>query len=488
MLDKIKQLTKETAVYGVSTMVGRFLTFLLVPFYTHVFVRADFGVYSNIYAFIGIFNIIFVYGMDAAFLKYASKVEVSDDKDNFSTPFLCLLFTGVIISVLIILERVAILNFLEVPVSYSKLIIYSAGILFIDTASVIPFLKLRLERRATKFAIFKLLNIVVNVVFNLLLILKFKMGIEAIFISNLFGTLTSLILLFPTINKYLRVRIHVPLIKKLLRFGLPFFPASIAAMLIQVVDKPIITYLTDLTTVGVYNACYKLGVFMLLVVIMFQYAWQPFFLQNADEKDAKELFSKILTLFSIVGGVIVVFLSLFVDDIVKFKIFGRSLIASPYWGGLHIVPIVLLAYLFYGLYVVFSAGIYIKEKSIYVPIITGTGAAVNIGLNFLLIPMYGLMGAAFATFASYVVLALGYFMVTQRFYKINYEYAKVIKIFLAIFVICFIYYYLLYTNHLLLIYRIILFLAYIAFIAAFVFERRELQFIKEKAFKRLNLN
>jgi O-antigen/teichoic acid export membrane protein len=486
MLDKIKQLSKETAIYGISTMVGRFLNFLLVPFYTHIFNRTEFGVYSNIYAFVGIFNIIFIYGMDAAFLKFASKVEVGDDKDNFSTPFLSILLTGIILSAAIALARYPILEMLEVPASYSKLIIYSAGILLIDSLNVIPFLKLRLERKAGKFAAFKLTNIIVNVIFNLVLLLVFKFGIEAIFISNLLATLSSLILLSPTIKQFLRFRLYSPLLRKLLKFGLPFFPASIAAMLIQVVDKPILAHMKDLKTVGTYNACYKLGVFMLLFVSMFQYAWQPFFLQNAEEKNAKELFSKILTLFSIVGGITVIFFTLFTDNIVEFKFFGRSLIAAAYWGGLKIVPIVLLAYLFYGLYVVFSAGIYIKEKSIYVPLVTGIGAIVNVGFNIILIPGYSIMGAAFATLASYVVLAAGFFIVTQKFYRINYEYSKVIKIFLAILIINFIYYYLLYNNYLFFVYKLILFLAFTLFIAFFVFEKKEILFLKEKILKRLS--
>jgi O-antigen/teichoic acid export membrane protein len=486
MLDKIKQLSKETAIYGISTMVGRFLNFLLVPFYTHIFTRTEFGIYSNIYAFIGIFNIIFVYGMDAAYLKHASKVQTGDDKDNFSTPFLLVFSTGIVLSILIIIVRFPILSLLEVPASYSKLIIYSAGILLVDTLNVIPFLKLRLENKATKFAAFKLTNIIINIIFNLILLLVFKFGIEAIFISNLIATLSSLILLSPTIRQNLRFKFYTPLLKKLLRFGLPFFPASIAAMLIQVIDKPILAHLKDLKTVGTYNACYKLGVFMLLFVSMFQYAWQPFFLQNAEEKNAKELFSKILTLFSIVGGITVIFFTLFTDNIVKFNFFGRSLIAAAYWGGLKIVPIVLLAYLFYGLYVVFSAGIYIKEKSLYVPLVTGLGAIINVGFNLILIPGFSIMGAAFATLASYVVLAAGFFIVTQKFYKINYEYSKVLKIFSAILIINGIYYYLLYNNYLYFVYKLIMFLAFTLFIAFFVFEKKEILFLKEKILKRLN--
>ena len=157
----------------------------------------------------------------------------------------------------------------------------------------------------------------------------------------------------------------------MIKFGFPFLPAGFAIMLVQVIDVPILEKLTDLETVGIYKANYKLGIFMMLFVNMFQFAWQPFFLQNAKEPNAKEMFSKVLTYFTLVGSVILVLLSLFITDIAKIKIAGFSLIGSQYWAGLNIVPIILLAYLINGMYSVFSAGIYIEEKSIYVPIITG---------------------------------------------------------------------------------------------------------------------
>ncbi len=199
-------------------------------------------------------------------------------------------------------------------------------------------------------------------------------------------------------------------------------------MLVQVIDVPILQKLTDLKTVGIYKANYKLGIFMMLFVNMFQFAWQPFFLNNAKEENAKELFSKVLTYFTIVGCSMLVLLTLFISDIVKINIAGFSLIGANYWGGLYIVPVILLAYLFNGFYVVFSAGIYIEEKSIYAPIVAGLGALTNVVANYLLIPHLNIMGAAIATLASYVVMAAGYYIVTQKFYKIHYDYVKLAKV------------------------------------------------------------
>jgi len=480
MFDKLKQLTKDTGVYGISTIIGRFLTFILTPYYTHVFNRADFGIFTNFYAFIGIFSVVFIYGMDAAYLKFASKPVIGDKKDNFSTPYLFVLFVGIIISVIISLFQSSFVSLLEISPSYVYLMKYVIGILFIDSICVIPFLTLRLEHRAKKFAAFKLINIIVNVLLNVFLISKLKLGVEAVFISNIIASLTSLILLMPTVVSNLKFKTNNLLLKRLLKFGLPYFPAGLAAMMIQSIDRPILTHLTDLSTSGLYSANYKLGIFMMLFVNMFQYAWQPFFLQNAEDKNAKEMFGKVLTYFTIAASFILVVLSLFIDDLAKIHFANRTIIGASYLSGLNIVPVVLFGYMFLGIYTVFTVGIFIKEKSIYVPVITGIGAAVNIGTNFALIPVMGIMGAAIATLAAYFVMAVIYFFVTQKFYKINYEYAKLAKIFISLFIVAVIYYLQLFSGTLTLTNKFLMLLLFIILLVVFNVGREEFIFLKKR--------
>jgi len=266
----------------------------------------------------------------------------------------------------------------------------------------------------------------------------------------------------------------------MLKFGLPFLPAGFAVMLVQVIDVPILERLTDLKTVGIYKANYKLGIFMMLFVNMFQFAWQPFFLQNAKELNAKEMFSKILTYFTLVGSVILVVLSLFITDLAQIKIAGFSLVGSQYWAGLQIVPIILLAYLINGMYSVFSAGIYIEEKSIYVPFITGTGALVNVVANFLLIPVLSFTGAAIATLASYFVMALGYYYVTQKFFKVKYELKRIGHIFISVLLVGILFYYLNSIGSLLLSYKIILLILFTLYIYFVAVNRDEIKLIRRK--------
>ncbi|MHB1687482.1 MAG: lipopolysaccharide biosynthesis protein [Ignavibacteriaceae bacterium] len=484
MFDKLKQLTKDTGVYGISTIGGRVLTFLLVPFYTHVFDTRQFGIFSTLYSFIGVLNVLMLYGMDAAYLKFASNPVLGDEKDNFSTPYLSVLSVGIVVSGLIILSKSYIYSLLDIPTNYFYLVYYIVGILLLDAVSVIPFITLRLERKAKKFALFKTINILTNVLLNFFLIIKLKWGIEAVFFSNLVASLFSFILLMPEVVKKIKAKINLGLLKRLLKFGLPYFPAGIAAMLIQGVDRPIINHLTNLETAGLYSANYKLGIFMMLFVNMFQYAWQPFFLQNAQEKNAKELFSKVLTYFTLAGSFILVVLSLFIDDLVKIKILGHSIIHQSYLSGLNIVPAVLFGYMFLGIYTIFTAGIFIKEKSFYVPIVTITGAAVNIGLNFMLIPLIGIMGAALATLAAYFVMAIIYFFVTQRFYKIDYEYVKLAKIFSSLAVVAVIYYLQFAGGHLNLLNKFLMLLLFIILLLIFNVGREEFIFLKNRFVKR----
>ena len=480
MFDKLKELTKDTAIYGISTMIGRFLNFILVPLYTNIFSPANYGIIQLIYAYMAILNIVFIYGLDSAYLKFASFKDVRDDKDNFSTPYVSILMTSLLFVFLIIMNISAIGNSLGIPSEYQYLIYFGAAILFLDANVVIPFLKLRLERNAKIFSLYRIINILVNILLNVYLIIILKWGIEAILLSNLIASAVSLLLLLPTIIKNFRFKFHSVLFKRMLKFGLPFLPAGFAVMLVQVIDVPILEKLTDLQTVGIYKANYKLGIFMMLYVNMFQFAWQPFFLQNAKEPNAKEMFSKVLTYFTLAGSVMLVVVSLFISDIAQIRIAGFSIIGSEYWSGLHIVPIVLLAYLINGMYSVFSAGIYIEEKSIYVPFITGAGAVVNIIVNFLLIPVLSLTGAALATFASYLVMALGYYFVTQKFYQIKYELKRIGHILFAVLITGTLFYYLHSSGNLLFVYKILILIIFSLYIYFVAVNRNEINLIKNK--------
>lgn len=476
MLSKLKELTKDTAVYGISTVLARLLGFILIPFLTQFFTRDQMGIYGNIYAYIAFFNIVYIYGMDAAFLKYASIAENKNLKDIFSTPYIFITATGLFFSVILISFYQPISVAIKVPEHYSHLLIYMVFIIFFDTAAIIPFAHLRLQRKSMKFAVIKITNISLNLIMNIVLIWGYHADIDAIFISNVAASVVTFFILTPEIFKYLHFNIDTAILKKMLTFGLPYLPAALGATIVQVIDRPILTYLTNDATVGIYTTNYKLGISMMLFVGMFQYAWQPFFLTNAKEKNAKEIFAKVLTLFMTVGSVILVVISLFVDDIASFNIYGgRTLIAHQFLSGLPIVPIILLSYLFNGMYLNFTAGIYIKEKMYAFPIATGVGAVANVVVNLWLIPIYGIMGAAFATLLSYFAMSSILYYFTQKYYYIHYEFRKVFTILAMILAAGGTYYYLLLNGNLHFYYKITILIGFIISLLVFrVIEKSEI--------------
>ncbi len=428
MLDKLKSLGADTAIYGVSTIVGRFLNFLLVPFYTNVLSTSQYGVVATVYSYIAFMNIIYMYGMESAFFKYASTKEIGNDKEIFSTPFVSVLMTSLLFSVLIFFNSTGLAPVLEVPLKFADTIMYSALMLLLDSLAVIPFAALRLERKVKTFATIKVVNIVVNVTANVVLLLKYHAGVEGIFISGVIASSVTLVLLLPTILRKLGLHFRKDLYKALLKFGLPYIPAGLAAMMVQVIDRPILLALTNESTVGIYQANYRLGIFMMLIVSMYDYAWRPFFLTHASEPNAKQMYSRILTYFVLFSSVVVLLVSLYIDDLVKIRLFHRFIINPAYWSGLGIVPIILLGYLFNGMYVNFMAGIYIEKKTSHLPYITGIGAAINVVINLLLIPKFGMFGAAWATFFAYAGMAIAIYFVSHRFYPVRYEFGRLLKI------------------------------------------------------------
>ena len=228
MIEKIKELGKDTAIYGIRTIVGRFLNFLLVPFYTHFISPSNMGIYTNIYAYLAFLNIIYIYGMDIAFMKYTSLAEPGEKKQTFSTAYLAVILSTLLLTGLLFLLRHPFVRLMEVPAAYTKLVYYTIFILLFDTLVLIPFANLRLERKAKKFAFIKLGNISLNLGLNLLFFIKFRMGIEAIFAANLIASAATFLVLCRRSGNGFASRSRGRCFWRMLRFGLPYLPASLA--------------------------------------------------------------------------------------------------------------------------------------------------------------------------------------------------------------------------------------------------------------------
>ena len=456
-LSRIQKLASETAIYGVSTIVGRLVNYLLVPIYLSFFDAELYGIVGLVYTSFLLLNHLFQHGMESAYLKYASGKEGREQVQKvFSTATYSLLGVSLGLSALIVLFRMPLSDLVSIGATWAYLWYFAVAILTADALSIVPFAELRLQNRPLYFAAIKLSNILINVGLNIWFIIGLKKGIEAIFISNLIASACTFLLLTPLYIRLLRTRFSASMWKELMLFGLPFIPSGLSYAFVDRVNlfflgrmngEQILKLYGDVIpgstmesvqelgdvvlgqyVVGIFNGVWKLGVFMMLVVQMFRFAWQPFFLQHAEDEDAPLLFSRVFTLF--VAGSLFVLLAVtfFVDVLVAIpNPLGGTLIPEVYWFALYLVPIAMVGYFFQGLYFNFTAGAYIEKKTSYFIVCTFAGAVVSLSVNIFLIPVYGMLAAAWATAVAYAVMALTLGIIVRRFYPVPYDWGAVIK-------------------------------------------------------------
>jgi O-antigen/teichoic acid export membrane protein len=442
--EQIKALSKETLIYGASTVIGRFLNFLLVPFYVNVLDPAMYGVSASMYTYMSFLNIVYTMGLEAAYFRYASrgdeeKRSAEEEKKLFSGPFLFVLLFGGFLSVFILILAPALvgpifhdpkINIAPWVPEFMRILRISAIIILLDSLNVLPFAALRIDRRAKWFGIIRLTGIVMTLVLNLIFIVGLHKGVDGIFVANLIASATMLAMLGPTIARRFEFRISKPVMKKLFPFALTNVPAYLSAMMVQVIDRPIVQAFLGLAMLGVYQANYRMGIIMMVFVSLFEYAWRPFFLRESRTNDerARQIFSRVFTYFMVAACMGFLVLALFLPDVLAVRLpFIHHAIfqKNEYLAGLNIIPIVLAAYIFQGMYTNFIAGIYIKEHNKVLPFVTGLGAAVNIITNVILIPIMGIMGAALATLFAYMAMAGALYWQSQKVYFIKYDWRRV---------------------------------------------------------------
>ena len=431
MAKDIKRLGKETLVYGTSTVLARLLNFCLVPFYTYYLVPGQYGIIATLFAVIALLNVIFLFGLDQSYLRFAS--EQKDKHKVFLHCFYGVAVNGLFLAALMWLFAQPLARLIGIGEEYAHLVRLCVWVLYLDVLNMIPFTKLRLERRAWYFAGVRTASIVVNVLGNVVFIAVLQKGIASILWANIFGSLASLILLAPVVYSELKqgpfLTVDKPLRAQLVRFAWPFVPAGLASILVSVIDKPILIHLVGTEQVGIYQANFKIGVFMMLLVSMFDQAWRPFFLAHAKDEDAKDIFSRVLSYFCALGTWFWLGLSLLMPEIIKSNLFGSFHLISPaYWDGLNIIPLVLTGYFFYGMYINFMVGPVITKRTRVLMWITLLGAAVSITTNLTLVPHIGITGAGWAVALSYAAMAAALFTFTQKVYPIRYEYKKLAAI------------------------------------------------------------
>ena len=428
MLRQIKALSAQTLVYGLGHVLARSVTFLLLPLYTNLFTPADYGVLSLAYAFMGFMVVVLHYGIDAALLKRYVQAEGAARAGYFSTAWVSLLITGIGFASLVALFREDLVGPL-LGSGNGRFMVYLAVILVLDVMWSLPQLALRSENRPLAYIGFSLLNVTLSLGLNLIFVLQLRKGVEGALISNVIASGAIFLISLPIVWRRLALKsISIERWRELMRFGLPFLPAGIFAMLMELADRYLLKVFTDVETVGLYSAGYKLGTLMLLVVSGFNLAWHPFFLKQGDREDSPCMFARISTYVLAFLGMLWILILVWVPRLLRLDLGPGTFYGAEFWQSAQIVPWIALGYLFHGAYLLQLPGVFLRNESRWVMLTRGAGAGANISLNLLLIPVYGIYGAAWATCIAYFVMAALFWLINRRLYPIPYEWGRLARI------------------------------------------------------------
>ena len=428
-------LAKDTAIYGLSSIVGRFLNYLLVPLYTATLSAASggYGVITNVYAYTALLLVILTYGMETTFFRFANK-EGEDPRRVYSTTLMAVGFTSLVFIVLVltfISPISAAMGYAEHP-SYVWVMAVTVAL---DAFQCIPFAYLRYKKRPVKFAALKLANIIMSIALNLVFFLALpawyestggegfvsqiyspEVGVGYAFYINLFcsGALMFLLVKELTGFKYVFDR---ALLRRMLSYSWPILVLGIAGILNQTADKILFPYIYKgedaHAQLGIYGAASKIAMIMAMITQAFRYAYEPFVFGKAKDKDNRETYAKAMKYF-------VVFTLLAFLAVIGYMDLLKYLIGSDYWSGLRVVPIVMAAEIMMGVYFNLSFWYKLIDKTIWGAWFSGAGCLVLVIVNVVFVPRYGYMACAWAGFAGYGTAMLLSYLVGQRHYPINY--------------------------------------------------------------------
>ena len=438
----LKKLAGETVIYGLSSIIGRVLGYLLVPLYTHLFIKEEYGIVTQMYASVAFLMVIFIYRMDTAFFRFGTEKEGREKV--YSTAFWSVAVSALILSILIFVFSEPIATWYALPEGGTDYVRIFGLVMAFDTLSEIPLAKLRLEGRPLRFATIRLIGIGLNMGLNLFFLLACpwllengyaqgllnflynpEWGIKYIFISNLIASAAVLLMLTPEI---MQVNWHFSSAqwKKMALYAAPLILASLAGIANEMIDREmLVRYLpydieTNRGEQGVYSACYKLAMLMSLFTQAFRYAAEPFFFANANNKDAKQLYADVTKYFTIVGALAFLAINFYID-IIK-QVF---LLNEDYWAGLGVVPILLMANLFLGLYYNVSIWYKLTDQTNKGGIIALGGAVITVTLNFWWIPKIGYMGSAWATLVCYFSMTVACWLWGRKYFPVKYNLGRI---------------------------------------------------------------
>jgi O-antigen/teichoic acid export membrane protein len=448
-MSAIKRLAGQTAIYGIPSILGRILGYLLVPLYTRVFLPEAYGTVNVFYAYASFLKIVLTYGMETAFFRFSEQEK--EKQTVYSTAVISLITSSISFLVLISFFSGSVANWIDYPDS-KNYIIWFGWILSLDAISAIPFARLRSQNKARRFAAINFAGIAVNIGLNLFFILlcpyllrthsddiigkattliyRSDWGIEYIFISNLVASCLTLFLLLPEFRG-IKWKLDGKLWRKMFIYAFPLLFAGLAGIINETFDRIMLRYLLPGSTeeatylVGIYAACYKISILMTIFIQAYKYAAEPFFFAQAKEKGAKDVYASIMNYFIITVSVIFLVTMVYLDDFIMPLLVGKK-----YWVGKGVIPILMMANLFLGVYYNLSIWYKLTGKTSWGAWISLVGAIITLVLNFIWIPLssshliYGYYGSAWATFICYGSMMILSYITGQKYFPVRYNLPK----------------------------------------------------------------
>lgn len=443
----LKKLAGQTAVYGISSVLGRVLTLILTPFYTGVFAPEVYGHFTELYTWIALFNVALIFGMETTFFRFTEGDK--DDKTVYSQVFI---WVGGLASLFLILG-LSLYSPLANLLSYeahSEWVALTLIIIFFDVLVALPMARLRHQEKVMRFAIINLINIFLLITLNFFFILGLDKGLTFVFVANIIASALRFGMALwgnlPSTLKPDKTRIL-----ELVHYGLFIMIAQLAGMMTQAIDRILIPRLWEDGTLfegvprlakemnGLYGANYKVAMLIALATQAFRYAVEPFFFKHAKDNKSPETFAKVFHYYVIAALTGFLLVGSFAKEIVSFNFFGLlnfTFLNEDYWSALAVVPILLLAYVMNGAYVNLSIWFKITKQVRFAILFSGVGAILAILINLFTIPTYGYMGSAWATLIAFTTMCVMVYVVGQKYYPIPYRINRIL-LYGAIFILAF---------------------------------------------------
>lgn len=430
-----KNLFKQTLIYGLATVLPRMISFLLNPLYVDRLPRQEFADVSIVFAWLVFFNVVMSYGMETSFFRFYNKEE--NKKNVISTATISIFWSSIAFLFIALLNRKILASWSGIEVEY---VTYTIWILTLDALVIIPFSKLRAEKRPMVYAAIKIGSVVLNFSLNIFFLAilpnlaqqnptgflntiyyeNFQVGY--IFVSNLIASLLTFAVLSPDYLK-IRWRFDFQLWKQMMKYGFPILVAGIAFAINEHFDKILLEWLhVSKSDIGAYAACYKIGMFMVLFRTAYTLGIEPFFFSHASNENAKQTYATITKYFVIFGSFICFFVIVFID------LLKRPLVPNPdYWNAIKVVPLIVVANFFLGIYTNLSVWYKLIDRTKIGAYISIIGALVTLALNYLLIPSMSYYGSAIATIAAYGSMMIISYKMGQKHYPIPYDMNKILS-------------------------------------------------------------